>query len=500
MDGASECQLLMPTLNTETTHMRYIKHFSGGRAGRMRLTGLTVLATALACNSEKFLQVTDPDVAKPGDLQGAVALPTLRAGAIGNFGVAYNSGVADVEQVHLSALLSDEFINTETFPTRIEIDQRAISTTNTSLSNTGQGGTFFDLTRARASSELAINTYKASAKTTADSTGYPEVLSLNGLTYVFFAENYCGAVPVSTQAADGSFTFGAPESTNTLLDSAVSKFNQALAVTGAPLTATFKNLASVGKGRALLDKGDYAGAAAAVTAVPTTFQYNYLHSETTTRQNNGTWSLTQNVGRFGEADKEAGIGLPFASDGDLKRAGGVIDPRVADSLARRGSSGSARGFDGSTIQMVQAKYPARSSPITVADGVEARLIEAEAAFNAGDPVSALTILNALRSNTALLSLRGYAANSLPPLTLQPTTAGQVDQLFHERAYWMYLTSHRLGDLRRLIRQYLRDVNTVFPNGAYFKGGTYGTDVNVPVPQQEQNNPNYTPGSCKQNVA
>jgi hypothetical protein len=55
-------------------------------------------------------------------------------------------------------------------------------------------------------------------------------------------------------------------------------------------------------------------------------------------------------------------------------------------------------------------------------------------------------------------------------------------------------------LRRLIRQYLRDVNTVFPNGAYFKGGTYGTDVNVPVPQQEQNNPSYTPGSCKQNVA
>jgi hypothetical protein len=99
-----------------------------------------------------------------------------------------------------------------------------------------------------------------------------------------------------------------------------------------------------------------------------------------------------------------------------------------------------------------------------------------------------------------LALRGYPANSLAPLTLQPTAAGQVDQLFHERAYWMYLTSHRLGDLRRLIRQYGRDVNTVFPNGLYFKGGTYGTDVNVPVPQQEQNNPNYTPGACKQNVA
>ena len=475
--------------------MRYINFFSNGRVKPIRRASVAVLAAALACNSDKILTVTDPDVARPEALQGAAALPTLRAGAVGNFGVAYNGGASDVEQVHLSGLLSDEFINTETFPTRIEIDQRAQTLANTSLV-----GTFFDLTRARASSELAIRTYKESATKASDSTGFPEVVALNGLTYILFAENYCGAVPVSTQAADGSFTFGAPESTNTLLDSAVSKFNQALAVTGASLTPTFKNLASIGKGRALLDKGDYVGAAAAVTTVPTTFQYNYLHSETSARQNNGTWSLTQSVGRFGEADREAGIGLPFASDGDLKRVGGVIDPRVADSLARRGSSGSPKGFDGATNQQVQAKYPLRASAVTVADGVEARLIEAEAALNAGDPVGALTILNGLRSNGALLSLRGYTANSLPPLTLQATPAGQVDQLFHERAYWLYLTSHRLGDLRRLIRQYTRPVNTVFPSGAYFKGGIYGTDVNVPVPQQEQNNPNYTPGSCKQDVA
>ena len=483
--------------------MRYINFFSDGR-NLIRLTSLVALATSVACNTEELLKVTDPDVARPEALQGAAALPTLRAGAIGNFGVAYNGGAADVEQIHLSGLLSDEFINTETFPTRIEIDQRAISISNTSLANTVQGGTFFDLTRARASADQAAGAYTQFAKTRADSTGFPEVLALSGFTYILFAENYCGAVPVSRQEPDGSFTFGAPEATNTLLDSAISKFNQALAMpstgSGAPLTATFKNLASVGKGRALLDSGNYAAAAAAVAGVPTTFQYNYQHSETSGRQNNGTWSLTQSVGRFGEADSEAGIGLPFASDGDLKRTGGPLDPRVADSLAARGSSRSPKGFDGATNQMVQAKYPLRASAVTVADGVEARLIEAEAALNAGDPVGALNILNALRSNASLLSLRGYAANSLPPLTLQLTTAGQVDQLFHERAYWMYLTSHRLGDLRRLIRQYNRSVNTVFPNGLYFKGGTYGTDVNVPVPQQEQNNPNYTPGSCKQNVA
>ena len=259
----------------------------GHKLTAARFGAAVAVAVLIACDTDKILQVEDPDVARPEALQGAAALPTLRAGAIGNFGVAYNGGASDVEQVHLSALVSDEFINTETFPTRIEIDQRAMTLTNTSLL-----GTFFDLTRARASGELAIRTYKESAVTTADSTGFPEVLALNGFTYILFAENYCGAVPISVQEPDGSFTFGAAENTVTLLDSAISKFDQALAVPGAPLTTAFRSLAQVGKGRALVNKGDYAAAALAVAAVSTTFQYNYQHAETSGRQNNGTWALT----------------------------------------------------------------------------------------------------------------------------------------------------------------------------------------------------------------
>jgi hypothetical protein len=317
------------------------------------------------------------------------------------------------------------------------------------------------------------------------------MLSLNALAYVLFAENYCGAVPVSTQNADGSFTFGAGETRAMLLDSALNKTNKALGITSSSLTNEFKFLAQVTKGRALLDKGDYPNAAAAVAGVPTTFQYNYQHSASTSRQNNGDWGLTVSVGRFGVADREGGTGLPFQSDG-------VADPRVADTLANRpGTTNPTKGFDGATDQFVQMKYPDRGSPATIADGIEARLIEAEATLKAGDPAGALTALNALRSDAAVLALRGYPAGSLPPLTLQVGTTAQVDQLFKERAYWLFLTSHRLGDLRRLIWQYGRTANSVFPIGPYFKGGNYGTDVNSPVPQQEQNNPQYVAGSCKQ---
>jgi hypothetical protein len=71
------------------------------------------------------------------------------------------------------------------------------------------------------------------------------------------------------------------------------------------------------------------------------------------------------------------------------------------------------------------------------------------------------------------------------------TGNPVDNLFGERARWLWLTAHRLSDLRRLIRQYGRATESVFPTGPYFKQGlVYATDVNFPVPIDEQNNPKF----------
>ena len=90
--------------------------------------------------------------------------------------------------------------------------------------------------------------------------------------------------------------------------------------------------------------------------------------------------------------------------------------------------------------------------------------------------------------------------SLSELTLPATQSEQVDLLFQERAYWLWLTAHRLGDMRRLIRQYGRSVDSVFPTGIYAphgnpKGGSYGDDVNFPIPAPEQNNPAEGAGQC-----
>jgi hypothetical protein len=450
------------------------------------------MATLAACSTDKILQVTDPDVARPSAFTDASSIPALFAGAVGSFGNAFDGPGSDVEQVQLSGSLSDELINTETFPTRIEIDQRVQTISNTSL-----GPVFLDLTQARAAAERAVNAYESLAATPGDSTGYAEALALNGYAYILFAENYCGSVPTSVQNADGSFTFGVGLTTDQMLDSAIAKFNRALTNGGSSLDESVTSLLQIGLGRAELDKGDFAAAAAAVADVPTTYQYLYTHSQTSGAQNNGTWLLTVSVARYGEANLKGTNGLPYSSDGDVLVKGAAADPRVADSIR----AGSHLGFDGTSIQYVQMKYPSRISSSVIADGVEARLIEAEVALHNSDPSGALGILNALRANDALLSLRAYPSVSLPPLTLQATAAAQRDQLFKERAYWLYLTSHRLGDMRRLIRQYGLNSEQVFPTGIYdHNGGTYGTDVNSPVPQAEQNNPEYIVDSCKQDQA
>ena len=129
------------------------------------------------------------------------------------------------------------------------------------------------------------------------------------------------------------------------------------------------------------------------------------------------------------------------------------------------------------------------------------MIEAEAALRTGDLTTFRAKLNDARAN-ALTYTEDGAPNSQPLASppalatsaIPSTAAAQQNLLFQERAIDLFLTSHRLGDLRRLIWQYGRSSEAVFPTGPYeptntSKAGTnFGTDVNLPIPQEESNNP------------
>lgn len=420
------------------------------------------LLAVAACDPNRALDVKDVDVVSPGQLNDKSALPTLRNGVLSTFQLAFSGG-ADLSngghegQVTMSGLLGDEFLNAESFPDRISVDQRDIIPSNLSLV-----ALFLDLSRARATADFASSRYN---RLDAGAEGQSEVLSLAGFAYTLFGENYCSGVPFSTLDANNNIVYGDPQTREQVLQTAVAKFDSAITIATAKGDADLLNLARVGKGRALLDLGQFANAAAAVTAVPTSFEYLVRSSANSLRQNNGIWNYTANTFAFSVPDREGGNGLNYLS---------AADPRLE--VVATGQ----RGFDRATPFNLQLKYPDLQSDVVLASGIEARLIQAESQLRAGTPGPAIATLNALR-----------ASDGLAPLTDPGSDIARTTLLFRERAFWMWGTAHRLGDMRRLVRQYSRAQSTVFPSGEYHKGGEYGSDVNFPVSSDERNNPKFT---------
>ena len=420
----------------------------------------TLLVTA--CDPNKALDVKDIDVVQPGQINDKAALPGLRNGVLSTFQLAFSGG-ADLAngghegQVNMSGLLGDEFLNAESFPDRVSLDMRDIIPSNLSLVSL-----FLDLSRARATGDFASERYNA---LDAGAEGQSEVLSLAAYAYVLFGENYCSGVPFSRLTSTGDIEYGESQTRDQVLQTAVAKFDSAITIATAQENADLLNLARVGKARALLDLGQFPNAALAAQPVPTSFSYLIRSSSNSLRQNNGIWNYTANTPAFSVPDREGVNGLPFLS---------AKDPRLP--VVATGQ----RGFDRITPFNLQEKYPDQQADVVLADGIEARLIGAEAALRAGTPGPAFATLNALR-----------ATKGLAPLTDPGSEAARADLLFRERAFWMWGTSHRLGDMRRLVRQYGRAQETVFPTGEYHKGGEYGSDVNFPVSSDERNNPKFT---------
>lgn len=420
------------------------------------------LATA-SCDNP--LVVKDPDIVEPGTLEGAAGLPALRGGALGDFIFAYSGGSAQDAVITMGAL-GDEFFNSETFPTRIEADRRL-----TAVQNGTYLATFRNIQRARLSTLNAAAAVRQFSTTAATDTRIAEMHTLAGFVYVFLGENYCNGVPLSRPNPDGTLdnsSYGDPQTNVQLYGLAVAQFDSALTHSG--ISAAVGNLARIGKGRAQVNLAQFAAAAVTVGAVPITFSYTVGHSINTPRQENGTHTLTQVTERWSVSDLEGGNGLNYR---------GAADPRV---VAVRIPANNV-GFDNQTAQWNLSNiHNARDAVAKLADGIEGKLIVAEAALQAGNFTAWRDTLNVARATVA----------GLLPLVDPGTQVAREDLMFRERAFWMFATGHRVGDLRRLIRQYGRGANTVFPTGTYHKAGTtYGNDVNFPVPFEELANPKYS---------
>jgi hypothetical protein len=466
--------------------MRILNHRGRRVVGLLALGASGVLLACENSATKKLLEVTDPDVIEPSAVESAEGATSVRLGAIGRLRDA--TGSAESSWL-FGGLLADEWSTSSTFVQNDETDERAVS-----LSNGTVNGFLRNLNRVRTAVNQAVPLLKKYKPTPASDIA--EMYLVRGFAELQLALDFCNGIPLS-DASGPETKLGTPLTGADVFAVAAASFDTAMQQSTATDAASVivNRAARIGKARALIGNTlANLGAAAslvAVASVPTNFTYDETFSATSGVGDNILWNQPASQRRYTVGDSLEGNArnllvknaIPFFS---------AKDPRlpVSYTVSTNGKD-TTKSQDGFTFSRTTSLY-ARTTNVALASGIDARLIEAEAALAAGNAAGMMTILNALRSSPQPIgTLTAANLSGLAPLTDPGTAAGRLDLLFREKAFWTFSRGQRLGDMRRLIRQYGRTQDQVFPVGPHYRGGVYGTDVNLPITTDEANgNPNF----------
>ncbi len=453
-----------------------IKHSKGQSVPRRLGTTIALALTmsAVACQSanDKLLQVVDPDIINPSDVVSAEAAVAVANGAINTFRSITGGGESTWM---FGGLLVDEWSTSSTFIQNDETDQRI-----TQLNNGSVTGQLRNLYRTRTRSNEAIVALKLVR---------PDLRALiaemylaRGFAEYQLASDFCNGIPMSNVYTPEP-TYATPQSTAQVFAYAAASLDTAISfANGTDAQSVLINRAArVARARAALSLNDLATAGSLVAGIPTTFAYQHtfsLATSTNTLWGQGLSSRRYSVGDSIEGNKRdifVRNALPFSSS---------RDPRLPVVIP---TSGAINGQDGLTYARTTTVW-GQVTAVDVASGIDARMIEAEVALKNGTPAQWLAIHNALRA--APPKLGDVQPAVLAPLTDPGTAESRLSLQFREKAFWTFGRGQRLGDMRRLIKQYGRTEDNTFPQGVHYKGGNYGKDVNLPVSFDETNNPNF----------
>ncbi len=437
--------------------------------------GITAFGLALAaCSSitDNLLTAETPTIIPPGLTQTAEGALGLANGTLDTF----RSITAGNESTWLfGGLLADEWSTSSTFPQNDETDQRHIQENNSQVT-----GMLYRLYRTRIRAAEAITALNKYAPVNATNrTLIGEMYFAKGFAEMQLAQDFCNGIPISN-LVDGVPQSGDPETDAKVFTRALASYDSAIVLAnGTDTRSVYINRAArIGKARAQLGLKQFAEAAVTVAGIPTSYAYTHTFSLTT--GTNTIWGQGFSAARYVVGDSLEGNArnifvknaLPFVS---------AKDPRLTVELL------TGNGQDGQTRVRRTPLY-GQLTAVEVVNGIDARMVEAEAALAAGDVAKFFAIHNTLRA--APPKLGEVQPTALAPLVDPGTDAGRLSLQFREKAFWTFSRGQRLGDMRRLVRQYGRAVTAVFPVGIHYKGGDYGVDVNFPIVTDEKNNPKF----------
>jgi len=437
---------------------------------------LAMLALGACSVQDSLLEQQQPQIILPSDVQSSTGAIALYNGALGRFRNSLNGGNNNQEYIwNFEGLMTDEVQSADSFSQRNDADQR------TTLSNDGVLTPIYN--RLQQSRGFARDAALALAQFAPDEkTKYAEMFMEIGFFELTLGQAFCNGIPLG-ETVDGVPQYTQPLTNAEVFQAAITRLDTALTnLTGNDAeTVRIRNATLITKARALVNLGQFDAAAALVTAIPTSYAYLITYSNTT--QTNEWWQMYTSTHRYSVGDSVSPAGtvrilnaIPFYSSND---------PRIQKKPAK------GVGLD-TTTPFTELTNWGREDPISLVNGLDARLIEAEAQLNkktAAGYLAMNTILNNLRATPPQYGNLVIAA--MPALPVPTTFDQAVDQFFREKAFWQYGRGERFSDLRRLTRQYQRPANTVWPSGTFFKNGVYGDNVNFPVPDAEKSNPNFT---------
>ncbi len=398
-----------------------------------RTIAVAVLVFGAPACSNKFVDVTNPNVIDAATVDPTSGATLLANSAQQNFAAAYGwlsmygawfSGEADVA---------------DTFPTRNEFGFRLIADVNGSLLT----DVWNPIQLAAASSKIVLD---LTLPTPTTNINIARAATFRGFAVLLIANDFCA----------GSLSGGAKLTTAQLLDTATFWFNTGRTVglaNGTVDGVSLANAAALGLARARLQIGDNAGALAAAALVPAGFVYNMLYLQDLTNANrieNKIWQYT-----FDRSSVSVAAGYQTG------------DPRVPfftpAQTALRGQDALPNGF------FPQNKFTAYGSAIRLASRLEADYIAAEASASTAQR---LTLIAARR-----------AANNQPAYAGAGDAASVLTELMLQRSFDFYLEGRKLADYRRNPSS----TSNIKPAGAtYYKPGyaNVGTQTCYPIPYQE----------------
>src|SRR5688572_6984401 len=183
-------------------------------SARRTLAGAALLAATMLGACESLLEVENPQVVEPDELNDPYYLTLLQNGVVSDFQRAYD------DVVLFGGVFTDELRNHASFAEEPLIDQRAVESNNGTVALV-----YTQLQRTRALSDSSITRFRTLRADSAESDlRLARVLAYGGMTYVLMAEHLCEA-PVNVSRA---------YTPRELLDSfAVARFDDAIRVAAA---------------------------------------------------------------------------------------------------------------------------------------------------------------------------------------------------------------------------------------------------------------------------